>query len=88
MQQYIDDFISYIKLERKLSINTISSYQFDLIEFNHFFKNKKIDNIKEQDILNYLEFLKEGKKGKVCHSKQYEPFHTDENTAYQGYDRL
>ena len=31
MEEYIEDFISYLMLERKLSFNTQESYQFDLM---------------------------------------------------------
>ena len=57
MQGYIDDFINYLTLERKLSNNTIESYLFDLIKFNEYFKDIRINNIDEADIVKYLEYL-------------------------------
>ena len=36
MGGHIEDFISYLILERKLSVNTKESYQFDLKEFEKF----------------------------------------------------
>jgi len=61
MQELIEDFINYLILERKLSNNTVDSYSFDLKEFYLYFKEKKINLIKENDILNYLKYLKDNK---------------------------
>ena len=57
MQEYIDDYLNYILLEKRLSNNTYESYKFDLECFNNFFKNKNINNIKENDVVKYLEYL-------------------------------
>ena len=57
METYINDYLNYIKLEKRLSINTYESYHFDLIHFMNYFKNKDIHSIKEDDIGKYLEFL-------------------------------
>ena len=62
MQEYIDDFINYLTLERKLSNNTIESYSFDLIKFNDYFKNSNIKKINEDDITSYLEYLNKEEK--------------------------
>ena len=62
MENYIDDYLNYILLEKRLSNNTYDSYTFDLECFKSYFNNKKIDNIKENDIVLYLEYLKEEKK--------------------------
>lgn len=62
MENYIDDYLNYILLEKRLSNNTYDSYTFDLECFKNYFNNKKIDNIKENDIVLYLEYLKEEKK--------------------------
>ena len=62
MQEYIEDYLNYIVLEKRLSNNTYDSYAFDLECFKSYFKNKKIDNINENDISNYLKYLKEEKK--------------------------
>lgn len=62
MENYIDDYLNYILLEKRLSSNTYDSYAFDLECFKNYFNNKKIDNIKENDIVLYLEYLKEEKK--------------------------
>ena len=53
----INKYLDYLKYERKLSNNTILSYQNDLIKFsNHF--NNKIVNLNEKDIRNYIHGLK------------------------------
>ena len=62
MQDYINDYLNYILLEKRLSKNTYDSYEFDLNCFNNYFKNTKISNIKEEDIVLYLEYLKKDKK--------------------------
>ena len=62
MQEYIEDYLNYILLEKRLSNNTYDSYAFDLECFKNYFKNKKIENINENDIVKYLEYLKVEKK--------------------------
>lgn len=54
------DYIDYIKYERKLSDNTIRSYQYDLDSFSEFLINEKIDDFKlvvQSNIEKYIEFL-------------------------------
>ena len=62
MQDDIGDYLNYILLEKRLSNNTKESYAFDLECFSDFFKNKQIIDINENDIVKYLEYLKEQKK--------------------------
>lgn len=62
MQEYIEDYLNYILLEKRLSTNTYDSYAFDLECFKNYFNGKKIDNINENDIVKYLEYLREEKK--------------------------
>ncbi len=61
MQESINDYLNYIKLEKRLSENTYQSYAFDLACFNDYFKNKDINLINELDIVKYLEYLKTDK---------------------------
>ena len=61
MQKEIDDYLNYIKLEKRLSENTSCSYEFDLKCFKEYFKDKNIINITENDIVKYLEYLKKEK---------------------------
>ena len=62
MDRQISDYLNYILLEKRLSKNTYDSYSFDLECFKDYFKNKEIDNIKEEDIIKYLEYLRVNKK--------------------------
>ena len=62
MSDEINDYLDYIVLEKGLSIETKKSYQFDLETFEHYFGNTKINNIKEHDIVKYLEYLNKDKK--------------------------
>jgi len=62
MEEAINDYLDYIILEKRLSDNTKESYEFDLKCFNEYFKNKKITDINEEDIVDYLAYLKESKK--------------------------
>ena len=52
----INKFIEYLLIDKKYSENTIKSYTNDLKKFNKFNK-KQINNIKEQDIKNYIKYL-------------------------------
>ncbi|MDD6879208.1 MAG: site-specific tyrosine recombinase XerD [bacterium] len=61
MKDEIDDFINYITFEKRLSKNTINSYKKDLIKYNDYLSKKKvnsINNIKVEDIEEYLKYLK------------------------------
>lgn len=56
---YINQFIEKIKVEDGLSKNTIDSYKKDLFLFEEFLKksSKNIDNIEQNDLSDYLNFL-------------------------------
>ena len=61
MKNDIDDYLSYIQLEKKLSRNTISSYQFDLTRYRIYLEKKGIFDaslITLDDINEYLGLLK------------------------------
>ena len=65
MLDNVEDFLSYIKLEKKLSKNTFYNYYLDLIDFVEYLKNNDINDLNdvlETTIVNYLEYLKENKK--------------------------
>lgn len=57
MKTYIDDYINYIFIEKKLSNNTKDAYQNDLNDFCHFLNNKKISSISTNDIKKYINHL-------------------------------
>ena len=54
---FINEFINYLLIDKKYSNDTIVSYKNDLDKFYMFFKNKKMDNIKREEIREYLKFL-------------------------------
>ena len=60
MKEDIKDYLTYIKLEKKLSKNTITDYEFDLNSYVKYLEKKgicKASNITINDIQKYLEFL-------------------------------
>ena len=62
MKDDIEEFETYLKLEKKLSNNTIQSYIFDLENYQKHLEKKKIFNINSvtfEDIENYLKELKQ-----------------------------
>lgn len=59
-ENLINDFIDYIRFERRLSKNTIVSYQRDLEKYRFFLNRNKIKeilNVSNDQILYFLEFL-------------------------------
>lgn len=56
MDNIIKEYIDYIENKRKLSLNTVSSYQMDLKKYKNYLEKNKIDvrEVVETDILNYL----------------------------------
>lgn len=54
----INYFIEYLLIDKKYSENTIKSYQNDLKKYQNYFKNKSIDKINEENIREYLKYLK------------------------------
>lgn len=59
MDKKIDEFINYIVIEKGLSENTKESYLRDLIKYSNYVKK---DNINNEDILNYIKYLKDSGK--------------------------
>lgn len=57
MKEEIDDYINYITFEKRLTKNTINSYNEDLIMYSNYLKNKSFNNIKTKDIEEYLKYL-------------------------------
>ena len=50
---YINKYLYYLKYERKLSNNTILSYQNDLNDLYAFF-NEDINKVAYSDLVNYI----------------------------------
>ena len=55
-EKYIDEFIDYLRYEKKYSENTIASYNRDLKKANAFFK-KDFTKLTKKDIQNYIQNL-------------------------------
>lgn len=53
----IDEFTDYLLIDKHYSKNTLESYKSDLLRFYDFNKNKKLEDIKRDNIKEYLKFL-------------------------------
>ena len=65
MEKQVKSFLDFLKIEKKMSINTLQSYERDVLQFNKYLiENKKnYAKIKQEDIKAYLNYLQEiGKK--------------------------
>ena len=68
MNKLLEQFISYIEIEKRYSFNTVKNYERDLEEFTSFLNKEAINNIKEIDYkiirlyLNYMYQKKYSKK--------------------------
>lgn len=62
MEGYINRFINYLAVDRKLAKNTLESYGRDLRQFQHYLtdhKNKKLEESNQAAILDYLNHLRQ-----------------------------
>lgn len=57
MNDYIEDYINYVYIEKKLSNNTKMAYERDLKAFASYLNNKNIENITANDIKDYIGYL-------------------------------
>ena len=57
----LNDFCNYLKIDKKYSNLTIESYKNEILKYINFFKNQNqnLNNIKYDDIRNYLNYLKQ-----------------------------
>ena len=62
MKEYIDEYINYVYIEKKLSKNTKEAYLNDLEEFCTYIKNPNIKSINTDDIRDYINHLAEEKQ--------------------------
>ncbi len=61
MEKNIENFLEFIKADKKLSKNTFESYRRDILQYKEYITENNIDYTKanKKDILNYLEYLKD-----------------------------
>lgn len=59
MEKEIKEYLDYLLVEKKLSINTLESYKCDLKYYLDYFKNKSIKKISKKDITKFIESLKD-----------------------------
>ena len=65
MEKQIKNFLEFLKIEKKMSNNTLQSYERDVIQFNKYLEENRINYLKVQpsDIKDYLKYLEvSGKK--------------------------
>lgn len=65
LEKDIEDYLNYLKFERKLSKNTYDSYRYNLIKITNYFANKKIISLNDEDIRIFLYNCKEKGKSKA-----------------------
>ncbi|MCI5744905.1 MAG: tyrosine recombinase XerC [Erysipelotrichaceae bacterium] len=72
MQSAINDYLRYLHIEKRYSEKTISSYKFDLLQFEKYIINNHLDykNLTINDIYDYINLLKkENKKASSINRK-------------------
>lgn len=65
MRKQIKSFLDFLKTEKKMSDNTLQSYERDVLQFEKYLDTNKLNyaKIKQEDVKDYLEHLQEiGKK--------------------------
>ena len=65
MEKQVKSFLEFLKIEKKMSINTLQSYERDVLQFGKYLDENKLNyaKIKQEDIKDYLNHLQEiGKK--------------------------
>lgn len=59
MEDKIKEYLDYVLIEKKLSINTIASYKTDLDYYKKFFPKKDLSDITKKEISKFIESLKD-----------------------------
>lgn len=65
LEKNTEDFLNYLKFERKLSNNTYNSYRYNLIKVTNYFKGKTLLYLQSDDIREYLYKLSGNSKTKA-----------------------
>ena len=60
MEKDIKNFLEFIKSDKKLSKNTLESYQRDILQYQEYLEEKKIDykEVNNENVLGYVDYLK------------------------------
>lgn len=68
----INDFLTYLKVERGLAENTIVSYRYDLIDLENYLKTltKDCESCSREDFASYLMYLKASNKSPATVSRR------------------
>ena len=53
-----NDFITYIRIDRRYQENTVNSYHYDLEAFENYLQDKNPTNVKREDIVKFIELRK------------------------------
>lgn len=61
LKDLIDEFLRYLLIDKGYSNNTINSYRIDLEKFLDYNKDKNINDISNEDIKEYVKWLKKNK---------------------------
>ncbi len=61
MEKDIKNFLEFIKMDKKLSKNTLESYQRDIYQYKDYIDYNKMDytKVENEDICKYLDYLKD-----------------------------
>ena len=74
LKAYINEYVSYLKIERGLSDASISSYRQDLNQYNNYLTEKNVTSVKSittETLVTFLQFLSiEGKSNKTIRRMQ------------------
>lgn len=70
--KYLEDYLKYLKYQKNYSMDTISSYETDIIEFINYIKIEEIDILKIEydDIRLYLMYLNDKKNNSSTISRK------------------
>lgn len=60
-KEYVNEYIEYLKIDRKYSSNTLLSYETELNQYLDFIKEKNILKSTKEDIINFLNLEKRRK---------------------------
>ena len=62
LEENIENYLNYLKYERKLSKNTYDSYRYNLIKISNYFNNESLIKLTEDDIRMFIYNSKESSK--------------------------